>query len=43
MKEKKKFIVPEAEVIAFTNDDIITRSGGDWDKDDNWEDFEGGL
>ena len=38
--KKKKFIIPEAEVIEFTNDDIITRSGNaDWEEDGNWEDW----
>ena len=27
-EKKKKFIVPEAELIDFTNDDIITTSVG---------------
>lgn len=39
MKEKKKFIIPEIEVVTFTNDDIITGSGGDWGADDNHEEF----
>ena len=33
--KKKKFLNPEAEVVAFNNEDIITLSGGtataDWD------------
>ena len=29
--KKKKFIIPEAEIIDFTNNDIITSSdGSDW-------------
>ncbi len=28
MENKKKFEKPELEVIEFTNDDIITESGG---------------
>ena len=40
MDEEKKFIVPEAEIVDFTNDDIITASGAvDWRLDDNWEDW----
>ena len=43
MEDKKKiFIIPTAEVIDFTNDDIVTTSGGEWNLDDNHEDF-GGL
>ena len=40
-KKKKKFIIPEAEVIEFNNNDIITLSMGvnglNWDDDDNGE------
>ena len=44
-KKKKKFIIPEAEVIDFHNNDIITLSdgtqrgmdGGLWGDDDNTE------
>lgn len=27
MKTEKKFIKPDVEIITFTNDDIITKSG----------------
>ncbi len=42
MDEEKKFVPPVAEVVDFTNDDIITLSGAgagktDWATDDNWE------
>ena len=33
-KKKKKFIIPEAEIIEFKNDDIITLSTGETA---NWE------
>lgn len=41
-KKKKKFIIPDAEVVDFENQDIITLSNGgeagaDWTKDDNGE------
>ena len=40
MDEEKKFVPPVAEVVDFTNDDIITLSGGDralnWNEGD-WE------
>lgn len=36
-KKKKKFIIPEAEIIEITNDDIITESGEWWITDDNQE------
>lgn len=43
MDEEKKFIVPEAEIVDFTNEDIITLSGaiqgGFWGDDDNAEDW----
>ena len=43
MNEEKKFVPPMAEVVDFTNDDIITLSGGDrtlgWGEDD-WKDWE---
>ena len=29
MDEEKKFVPPVAEIVDFTNDDIITLSGGD--------------
>lgn len=28
-KKKKKYVIPEAEVLDFANDDIITLSGED--------------
>ena len=27
MKKEKKFMIPEAEIIGFENNDIITKSG----------------
>ena len=36
-KEKKKFVAPLAEMVDFSGDEIITTSGGAWDKDDNKE------
>lgn len=43
-KNKKRFIVPEAEIVNFVNDDIITASltangTADWDEGDKdlWE------
>lgn len=41
-KKKKKFIIPEAEVVNFDNEDIITLSNGgeagaNWLTDDNGE------
>ena len=44
--EKKKFVIPEADVVDFVNEDIITLSGatqtaigadGQWGNDDNTE------
>ena len=32
-KKKKKFVVPEAEIIDFSEEDIITSSSGE-DRDD---------
>ena len=44
MKEKKKFLIPEAELIDFANHDIITLSAADqgayWGDDDNCEDWD---
>ena len=41
-KKKKKFIIPEAEVVDFVHEEIITSSGDpDWANDDNWENFGG--
>ena len=34
MKNEKKFLIPEAEIILLTNDDIITDS----DVDNGWYD-----
>ena len=30
MNDKKKFIIPEALLVNFSNDDIITESGDWW-------------
>ena len=42
MDEEKKFIVPEAEIVDYTNDDIITVSSFEgalrWDGGE-WEDW----
>jgi hypothetical protein len=39
-KKKRKYIIPEAEIVEFDCEDIITRSGADdWANDDNWETF----
>lgn len=29
-KKKKKYVVPEAEIVDFANEDIITSSGDRW-------------
>ena len=29
MKEEKKFLIPTAEIVEFSNDDIVTTSGED--------------
>ena len=37
--KKKKFIVPEADILEFANDDIITMSAGDtaeWTGGEEW-------
>ena len=44
MNEEKKFIVPEAEIVDFTNDDIITLRGRGalgWggEDEDEWENW----
>ena len=44
MDDKKKYLIPEAEIVDFAKDEIITISGegtqdGDWTKDDNGETF----
>ena len=38
-KNKKKFANPEAEIVAFNQEDIITESAGTngWENDDNTE------
>ena len=37
--KKKTFVIPEAEIMPFSNEDIITESAGllGWDDDDNTE------
>ena len=37
--KKKKFAIPEAEIVNFAEEDIITKSAGlgNWDEDDNTE------
>jgi len=37
--KKKEFITPEAEIVAFSQKDIIAESAGvdGWDSDDNTE------
>lgn len=38
--KKKKFIIPEAEIIDFSEEDIITKSGNrDWGEDGNVDDW----
>ena len=44
MDDKKKYVIPDAEIVNFVKHDIITISGegtqdGDWEKDDNGEGF----
>ena len=45
MNDEKKFLVPEAEIVSFASEDIITLSGGtlagnaNWYEDDNHEQF----
>ena len=38
-KKKKKYVIPEAEIVDFTNEDIITSSAGTdgWIGDNNTE------
>ena len=43
-KKKKKFVIPEAEMVNFKAEDIIVTSVGDggeanggWEDNDNWE------
>ena len=41
-KKKKEYVNPEADVLEFTSEDIITLSGNAtlwWSQDDNQEDF----
>lgn len=39
-KKKKKYLIPEADIVNFAADDIITRSNNyDWVDDDNMEDW----
>ena len=43
MNDKKKFIIPEALLVSFSNEDIITSSGDWWEGNgDNGEDWGGG-
>lgn len=39
MEKEKKYLVPVAEVIEFTNDDIVTTSGEDEIGGVNYEDL----
>ena len=43
MNDKKKFIIPEALLVSFSNEDIITSSGDVWGDDgtDNGEGWGG--
>lgn len=39
--EKKRFLIPEALVVEFNDDDIIVTSGEGWNfglDEDDWED-----
>ena len=40
-KNKKKYVIPEADILVFTDEDIITLSGNGqtlyWGHDDNTE------
>ena len=42
-KKNKKYVIPEADLVEFANEDIITLSGFAntlfWGEDDNQEDF----
>ena len=41
-KKKKEFVIPEAEIVNFADDDIITLSGAEklyWGGGDNIEPF----
>ena len=38
-KKKKRYVIPEAEILDFANDDIITLSSGDtatWNDGGEW-------
>lgn len=40
-KKKKKYVIPEAEILDFANDDIITLSGAEtaeWGEGEWWVD-----
>ena len=36
-KKKKEFVIPVAEIVDFTNEDIITESVNEWITGDNAE------
>ena len=36
-KMKKTFVIPEATVVSFSNEDIITESANEWATDNNTE------
>lgn len=42
MDDKKKYVIPEAEIVNFVNDDIVTVSANDgtagWDGEEYVED-----
>ena len=39
--KKKKFVIPEADIVVFTKEDIITVSNNaNWIGDDNMEEWE---
>ena len=41
--EKKRFLIPEAIIVKFNDEDIIVTSGEGWDfglGEDDWEDNE---
>ena len=35
--KKKKFVIPDAEVVDFAMEDIITESANEWATDNNTE------
>lgn len=39
MDDKKKYVIPEAEIVDFSNEDIITLSEGDTASIEEGEDF----